>query len=67
MGRFLAVLVRAAAIILHLPADGAEPSIGLHRQDDEIAADIVCDNQVVSCRIRGDATIERLDRAGVQS
>src|SRR5215467_13181859 len=51
MGRLLALLVRAAAGILDLAAHGAEPSIGLDWQDDKIAADVVCDNQVVSCRI----------------
>jgi hypothetical protein len=51
MWRFLAVLVQAAANVLDLPAHGAEPSVGLDRQDDEIAADIVGDDQVASGRI----------------
>src|SRR6516225_12320375 len=51
MGRLLALLVRAAASILDLAAHRAEPSIDLDRQDDKIAADIISDNQVVSCRI----------------
>jgi hypothetical protein len=45
---FLALLVWAAASILDLTAHGPEPSISLDRQDDEIATDIVGDDQVAS-------------------
>ena len=41
---FLALLVWAAAGILDLTADRAEPSISLDRQNAEIAADIVGDD-----------------------
>jgi hypothetical protein len=75
MRGFLALLVWASATIPELPAHGAKPSIGLDRQDDEIAADIVGDDEVASRRIHRQMgrdwalkglSVEQLDHPGIR-
>jgi hypothetical protein len=67
MRGLLAVLVWAGAGVLQHAAHGAEPSIGLNGQYDQIATDVVGDNQVVSRRIHSQMRLkERLRRTGVK-
>ena len=50
---FLALLVRTGAAILDLATHRAKPPIGFDRQDNEVAADIVANDQMPSTRVHG--------------